>query len=54
MKCLTEDDMYKSIALDGEISFGGKRLGIRKSDEKKEKKRDGDRDHKKSYRNDKY
>lgn len=43
MKCLTEEDMYKAIALDGDITFGGKRLGIRRSDDKKggkEKRRD--------------
>lgn len=46
MKCLTEKDLNLAVQLDGELTFGGKKLELRMATERK-KDKGGDRDHKK-------
>lgn len=50
MKCLTEKDLIMAVELDGELSFGGKKLELRMAAERK-KDKGGDRDHKKKHHN---
>jgi RNA recognition motif-containing protein len=48
MKCLTEKDLAMAVQMNGEISYGGKRLELRVAAERK-KDKGGDRDHKKNH-----
>ena len=45
MKCLTEQDLMNAVSLDGELTFGGKRLELRMAAERKKDKGERKRHH---------